>query len=147
MGFCFLRVLGVSFFLNLIFKIFILVWFPHCIPCQFEIPFVLIILASTFEAAFWGMSKVLTFLLTSFLELAKLFYLCRCPPLLCFSLVLFLLLIRVGFGLNLTPLLGYLSFILCAFVCFIKSLEPSRMRSSKLFTNPLIELLETQQIS
>jgi hypothetical protein len=61
------------------------------------------------------------------------FYLCRCLPLLCFSLVLFLLLIGVGFGLNLVPFWGYLSLVFCAFVYFIGSLKPSRMKSTMLF--------------
>ncbi len=37
--------------------------------------------------------------------------------------------------------------ILCAFVCFIRSFEPSRTRLNKLFAYPLIKLLEIQWIS
>jgi hypothetical protein len=61
------------------------------------------------------------------------FYLCKCLPLLCFSPVLFLLLIGVGFGLNLIPFWGCLSLVFCAFVYFIGSLKPSKMRSARLF--------------
>jgi len=86
------------------------------------------------------MLRVFTFLLVSFPKLTKLFYLCKCPPLLCFSLVLFLMLLGVGFMLSLVPFWGCLSLILRAFVCFIRSFEPSRVRSDKLFTYPLIEL-------
>ncbi len=78
------------------------------------------------------MSKVFTFLLTLFPKLAMLFYFCKCPFFLCFSFVLFLLLIGVGFKLNLIPFWGCLSFVLCAFVCFIGSFEPFRTRLSML---------------
>ncbi len=84
-----------------------------------------------------------TLLLTSFPRLIKLFYFCRCPPFLCFSLILFLLLLQVGFKPNLTPWRGCLSFLLHVLICFIKSLEPSKMRLGRLFTYPLTKLLET----
>jgi hypothetical protein len=107
-------------------------------PCWFEISLVLIV---HFR---WPMSRVLTLLLASFPKLARLFYLCRCPPLLCFSLVLFLLFLGVGFGLSLIPFWGCLSLISCALVYFIGSLEPSSTKSNKLFIYPLTELLETR---
>jgi hypothetical protein len=36
---------------------------------------------------------------------------------------------------------------LCAFVCSVRSFESSKMRLSKFFTYPLIELLETWQMN
>jgi hypothetical protein len=75
-------------------------------------------------------------------RLTKLFCLCKCPLLLCYTLVLSSLLLGVGFGLNLTSFWGCLTPISCVFICFIGSLEPSRMRLGKLFAYPLIELLE-----
>jgi len=86
---------------------------------------------------------VFTFLLASFPRLAKLFYLCKYFPLMCFSLVLFLLLFGIGFAFNLAPFWGCLSFISCAFVCFIRSFELFKMRLGRLFTYPLTKLLET----
>jgi hypothetical protein len=70
---------------------------------------------------------MLTLLLASFPKLTRLFYLCRCLFVLCFSLVFLFLLFGVGFGLSLTPFWG----------CFIGFLEPSKKRSSKFFTYPL----------
>jgi len=67
---------------------------------------------------------MLTLLLTSFPRLIKLFFLYNYPLFLCFSLVLFLLLLGVGFGLSLVPFWGCLSFVFCAFICFIRSLKP-----------------------
>ncbi len=116
--FCFLGVLGVGFFL---FKLLFL-----CVPYQFEIPLILIVLAFTLEKASQGMSRMFTLLLASFPKRARSFYLCKHSPLMCFSLVLFLLLLGVGFGLNLTPFWGYLSLGLCAFIYFIGSLKPSK---------------------
>ncbi len=84
---------------------------------------------------------------TSFTMLAKLFYFCRCLPLLCFSLVLFLLFLGVGFKLNLAPSWGCLCLVSHAFICFIGSLEPSRMKSGRLFTYPLIKLFEIWRMS
>jgi hypothetical protein len=71
---------------------------------------------------------VLTLLLALFPKLAKLFFLCKCAPLMCFSLVLFLLLLRVGFGLSLAPFWGYLSLISRALVCFIGPLKPFKTK-------------------
>jgi hypothetical protein len=92
-----------------------------------------------------GISRVLTLLLTSFPKLAMLFYLCRCPFFLCFSLVLFLLLLRVGFELNLSPFWGYLNFVSHAFIGFIGSIKPFKMKTCKFFAFLLIELFETRQ--
>jgi hypothetical protein len=89
-------------------------------------------------------SRVFILLLASFSRLTRLFYFCRGPFLLCFSLILFLLLLGIGFGLNLTPFWGYLIFVLCAFIWFIRSFKSSEMRSSGLFAYPLTELLETR---
>jgi hypothetical protein len=88
-----------------------------------------------------------TLLLSVFPKLTKLFFMCRSLCLLCFSQVLFLLFLGVGFEFNLISFWGCLKFILHAFVYFIRSLRPSRMRSSRLFTYPLTELLETRQTS
>jgi hypothetical protein len=90
---------------------------------------------------------VFTLLLASFPRLAMLFYLFKCPPLLHFSLVLFLLLIGVGFELNLTPFWGCLSFVLYALICFIGSFKLSRMRLNKLFAYLLTKLFETRQMN
>lgn len=86
------------------------------------------------------------FSLFSFLH-SRLFFLCRCPPFLCFPLVLFILLLEVDFGLNLAPFWGCLSIVLHALVCFIGSLKPSKMSYCKLFAYPLTELLETRWTS
>jgi hypothetical protein len=99
--------------------------------------FVCTVLAFTLQGAFWGMSKVLTFMPTSFPKLAKLLCLCKCLPLLCYTLILSLLLIGVQFGLNLVSFWGCLKLVLCAFICFIKSLKPSKTRSSRFFAYPL----------
>lgn len=56
-------------------------------------------------------------MLASFPKLARLFFLCKYPLFPCFSLVLFLLLLGVGFDLNLVPFWGYLSWVSRAFVC------------------------------
>ncbi len=84
-----------------------------------------------------------TFLLTLFPILIRLFYFYMCIFLLCFFKILSLLLLRVGFEFSLTPFWGYLSFVSCAFVCFIKSFEPSMTRSGKLFIYLLTKLFET----
>ncbi len=89
------------------------------------------------------MSRMLTFLLALFPKLAKLFFLWKQPPLLCFSLVIFLLLIGVGFGPNLVPSWGCLNLVSCAFICFIGSFEPFRTSSSRLFVNSLTKLSNT----
>jgi hypothetical protein len=75
--------------------------------------------------------------------LIKLFFFCRCPPFLCFSLVLFFLFLGVGFGLSLAPFWGYLNIISHAFICFIGFHELSKTRLSRLFTYPLTKLPET----
>jgi hypothetical protein len=59
-------------------------------------------------------------------EASQVVFFCKCPPLLCFSLILFILLLQVGFKPNLAPLKDYLNLILCVLVSFIKSFEPSR---------------------
>jgi hypothetical protein len=86
---------------------------------------------------------MLTLLLASFSKLTMSFHLCKCPPFLCFSLVLFLLLFGVGFKFNLVPVWGCLNLISHPLVYFIKSFEPFRTRSNRLFTYLLTELLET----
>jgi len=86
---------------------------------------------------------VFIFLLTLFARLIRLFYFYMCLPLLCFFLILFLLLFRVGFEFSLRPFWGYLSFVSHAFVCFIRSFEPSMTRSGKFFIYLLTKLFET----
>jgi hypothetical protein len=90
---------------------------------------------------------MLTPFIASFPRLARLFYLYRCPPFKCFSLVLFFLFFGVGFRLGLTPFWGYLSFVSHALVCFIGSFEPFRIRLDMFFAYPLTELLEIQRTS
>jgi hypothetical protein len=75
------------------------------------------------------------------------FYFCRCTPFLCFSLVLFLLLLGVCFELSLAPFWGCLSFVSLVFICFIGSFEPARMRLGRLFAYLLTKLFKTQQIN
>jgi hypothetical protein len=79
------------------------------------------------------MSRVLTLLLTPFPRLAMFFF-CKHPPFRCFSLVLFLLLLGVGFKPSLIPFWDYLNFISHAF-------KPSKMRLSKIFAYPLTKCL------
>lgn len=67
-----------------------------------------------------------TLLLASFPSELGHFYLCKHSPFMCFSLVLFLLFLGVGFEFNLAPFWGCLSLGLCAFICFIRSLKPSK---------------------
>ncbi len=119
-------------------------WFLLCVLRQFMIPLVFIVLAFTLQAVSRGMSRVFTLLLASFPRLIMFFYLCKCPPLLCFSLVLFLLFLGVGFGISLASFWGYLSFVSHAFICFIKSLEPFRMRLGRLFAYLWTELFKTR---
>jgi hypothetical protein len=88
------------------------------------------------------MLRVFTLMLASFPKLIMLFCLYRCPPLMCYTLVLSLLLIGVGFGLSLISFWGCLRLILHALNCFIRSFEPFKTRSCMLFANPVIELLE-----
>jgi hypothetical protein len=89
------------------------------------------------------MSRVFTLLLAMFPRLAKLFYICRCPPFLCFSLILLFLLLVVGFRFILIPFWGSLNLVSRAHICFIGSFEPFKIRSNKLFTYPLTELFKT----
>jgi hypothetical protein len=84
----------------------------------------------------WGMSRVPILLLALFPKLARLFFLCRCLPFLWFSLVLFLLHLRVGFGLNLVPFWGCLNFVLPTLVCFAGSFKSFKMMLSKFFAYP-----------
>ncbi len=72
------------------------------------------------------------------------FCLYRCPPFLCYTSILSFLFLGASFGLNLTSIWGCLRFIFHAFNCFIRSLEPFKTRLGRLFTYPLIELLEIQ---
>lgn len=130
-------VLGVTFF----------VWLVLCILCWFKMPFVFIALAFTFHATFQSMSRMLILMLASYPRLAKLFCLYRCPPLLCYTLVLSFLLLGVGFGFSLASFWGCLRLISCALVCFIGSFEPSRMKLGRLFACPLTELLKIQLTS
>ncbi len=81
-----------------------------------------------------------TILLASF---PKLFYFCKCPPFLYFSLILFLLLLGAGFELNLILFWGCLSLVSNALVGFLQSFKPSRTNLGKLFICPLTNLLET----
>jgi hypothetical protein len=90
------------------------------------------------------MSRMVTLLLALFPRLAMLFFLCRRPPLMWFSLVLFLLLLGVGFGPNLAPSWGCLNLISHVLICFVRSFKPSRTRLGRLFAYPLIELPNTQ---
>jgi len=94
----------------------------------------------TLQATFWGMYKVLTFMPTSSPRLTMLLWLCRCPPLLCYTLVLSLLLLGVSFEFN--SFWGCLKLVLCALVCFIGSFKPFKPRSNMHFTYVSIELLK-----
>ncbi len=87
------------------------------------------------------------FISTSPPKLIKLLCLCRCLSFLCYTLVLSLLLLEVGFKPSLTSIWGCLKFILCALICFIGSFEPFKMKSNRLFTYLLIELLEIQRMN
>ncbi len=140
---CFISQGFVYFLFYYYLVIFVVKWLPFCIPHWFEIHLVLIVLVFIVQMAFRGMSRMLTFLLALFPKLAKLFFLCKQPPLLCFSLVIFLLLIGVGFGPNLVPSWGCLNLVSCAFICFIGSFEPFRTSSSRLFVNSLTKLSNT----
>jgi hypothetical protein len=119
-------------------------WLLLYILHWFEMPFVHIDLAFTLQVAFQGMSKVLTLMLALSPRLARLFYLHKCLPFLCYTLVLSLLLLKVSFRPNLLSFWGCLRLILHALNCFIRSLEPSRMRSGKVCTYPSIEIFKIQ---
>jgi hypothetical protein len=117
------------------FNLFIIMVFfggPH----QCKIPLVFIVLALTLYVAFRGMSRVPIFLLILFFKLARLFFICKCHPFLWFFLVLFLLLLGVGFQFNLAPFWGYLSFISCAFICFARTLKLSETMSTSFLLTP-----------
>jgi hypothetical protein len=103
---------------------------------------VLIVLTFLFQAAFWGMSRMLTLMLASYPKLVRLFCLCKCLPFLCYTLVLSPLFLGVSFRLNLTSLWGCLKIVLCALICFIGSFKPFRMNSSMFFIYPLTKLFE-----
>jgi len=105
-------------------------------------PLVHIALAFTFQVPYQGMSRVLTFMPTLSLGLINLFYLCKCLPFMCYPLVLSLLLHGVNSGLNLGSFRNCLKLVFPTLDYFVESLKPSRMRSSKLSTYPLTELLE-----
>ncbi len=113
-----------------------------CILHRFKMSLVHIALAFTFQVASQSMSKVLTHIPTSSPKLASLFCFCRRPPLLCYTLVLSLLFLGVGFNLNLISFWGCLKLILCALVCFIGPFEPFKMRLENLFVYPLTKSLE-----
>ncbi len=133
LSFYFIGVLGVFFFL-------LKKWLHFCIPHQFKISFVLIVLAFTLLVTFQGMSKVLTLLLASFPKLTKLFlFLQISSPLLLLPNSIPLVL-GVGFRFNLAPFWGCLNLVLRALICFIGSFEPSTMRSGKLFNYHLTKL-------
>lgn len=132
LGFCVLVFWGQPFF----------VWHPICVLHRFEMPLAPIILVFTLSMAFQGMLSVFTFMPTSFPRLAKLLYFCRCPILLCCTLVLSLLLLEVSFRLRLVSFWGCLKLISRAFICFIGSFKPSKMKSNKFFVYPLTELLK-----
>ncbi len=74
-------------------------------------------------------------------------FFCKCPLLWCYTLVLYPLFLGVGFGPSLASFWGCLRPVSCALVCFRGSLKPSIMKLGKIFTNPLIKLLEIRWIS
>jgi hypothetical protein len=103
-------------------------------------PFILIILAFTLQAIFRSMSRMLTPMLTSSPRFANLFCFCKCLPLLCHTLVLSFLLLKISFGLSLISFSGCLKLVSCAFVCFIGSLKPFMTRSNEVFCLPLHQI-------
>jgi hypothetical protein len=106
---------------------------------SFEMPLAPIALAFTLHAASQGMSKVFTLVLESSPRLAGLLCFYKCLLILCYTLVLSLLFLGVGFKFNLVSFWGCLRPISHAFVCFIRSFEPSRTRSNMLFIYRLIK--------
>jgi hypothetical protein len=136
LGFCFIGVLGV-FFLFFFKMAFSLhppsvqdIPCPHCSGL-----YILSSLSRHVKSAH---------VLASFIsQTSHVFYFCRCTPLLCFSLVLFLLLLGVCFKLSLAPFWGCLSFVSRVFICFIGSFEPAMMKLGRLFAYPLTKLLKT----
>ncbi len=101
-----------------------------------------ITLTFTLYVVFWGMLRVFTLMPASFPKLAKLLCLYRCPLFLCYTLVLSLLLLGVGFRFSLTSFWGCLKPVSHAFICFIGSFKPSMMRSNRLLIYPLTELFK-----
>jgi hypothetical protein len=85
---------------------------------------------------------MLTFMLALSPRLATLFYFCKCPPFLCYTLVLSLLFLRVNFGPSLISFWGCLKFISHAFSCFIRSFKASRTRIGKVFAYPFTKLFK-----
>jgi hypothetical protein len=106
----------------------------HVKSAHHHVSLVHIALAFTFQVASQGMSRVLTIMAALSPRLAKLLCLCICLLFLCYTIVLSLLLFGVSFKFNLASFWGCLKLISCALVCFIRSLEPSRMRLNRLFT-------------
>jgi hypothetical protein len=90
------------------------------------------------------MLRVLTFMSTLYLMFCRLFCLCRCPPFLCYTLVLSFLLLGVDFGLSLTSFYNCSKFVSRVFDRFIGSFKPSKTSSSKFFAYPLTRLFEIQ---
>ncbi len=105
-------------------------------------PLVPIVPTFTLQVAFWSMSRVFTLILASSPRLTRLLCLCRCLPLLCYTLVLSFLPFGVGFKLSLASFWVCLRLVSHAPNCFIGTLEPSKMRSNMLFIYPLTKLLE-----
>jgi hypothetical protein len=98
-------------------------------------PFAPIVLAFTFQATFWDMSKVPTFMLALSPRLAILLCLYRCPPLLCSTLVLSPLLFGVNFRFNLASYWDCLRLVSRAFDFFIDPLShPAQSQTSFSFT-------------
>jgi len=93
------------------------------------------------------MSRVFTLMQASLPMLARLFYLCKCLPHLCYTLVLSLLLFGVGFRLNLTSFWGCLRLVSHALICFIRFFKPFRMMSNMVFIYPFTKLLKIQSMS
>jgi len=108
-------------------------WLPLCIPCRFEMPFILIVFGLyTLGSLLKYVKNVhpLTSLVSPTSQVVLSF---QMSSLLVLPLVSFLLFLGIGFGLNLTPFWGCFSLVSHAFICFIKSLEPSKMKSNKFF--------------
>jgi len=147
LAFCFLGVWGVSFFFFFFFVFFFFFFFCFC--CFFFFFFFWMVF-SLCPSLVWNIFcfhcfglcilgdlsrhvKSAHFLVILIFQVVKLFYFCRCLLFLCFPLVLLFLFFKVAFRLNLAPFLGCLSFILHAFVYFIRTFEPSKTRLDKLF--------------
>ncbi len=80
-------------------------------------------------------------------RLTRLPYLCKCFPHLCYTLILSLLFFGVGFGLNLISFWGCLRFVLRAFICFIRSFKPFKMKLGMLFIYPFTKLFKIQSMN